>query len=463
MRSKVAALAERLVLTRGFVRLEADLVKQIDVCRQSNDLDLVVKCLGLLGKCYSLESDPRAAEMFAEAASCARELYGENSLEEAEELEYLANELVATGDVARVEEIKLRALDIRETREKTRSGATAAGDGENAAAVDVESRYETLLRLNALYSLTKFYIDEKRFEESEIQFLKLLNGMKLHYGPISEEVEEFIPDYLEIQKGLGRTYDLKLSAHDNSERSDCTSENCYHGHPAEVRGILRRAEDARAKNNLQKSIGAYRDAVEKLQGFIDSESARLSDLDPFRELKIFQIARPQRFVQNILAQMLRRQWVMEQDEKLLTEAADILRKLVEVERVISDGTYLMLSLVDLCLIGSNYEDELAALSAELPPSTATLYTLALTSFRKNGATPQTRKAMRAALKQNPFVPMAVVSHNDESDLPYRLEEGSREEAAGYAIDASHQWRNTPGALPFMFKVFGIKLPPEACN
>jgi hypothetical protein len=55
--------------------------------------------------------------------------------------------------------------------------------------------------------------------------------------------------------------------------------------------------------------------------------------------------------------------------------------------------------------------------------------------------------------------MAIAAPIEASEVPNRFEEGTRPEADGYAFDAAHQWHTTPGALQFMFKVFGIKLPP----
>ncbi|MBS2008430.1 MAG: hypothetical protein JST01_15390 [Cyanobacteria bacterium SZAS TMP-1] len=227
--------------------------------------------------------------------------------------------------------------------------------------------------------------------------------------------------------------------------------------PKEIAHILIKGQDT-AGISLQESISAYRQAAEELSLIIDSKSAMMGEADPFRELKTFQNSLPLRIVQSKLAHLLRRKWAEQQDDKLLTEGLGLLKNLVSRDRVIADGECLMLTLMDLWRDSDADLAELEELSASMPKSTTTLYSRALISFRKYGPTPASRKAMKAALKQDPFVPAAIVAPVEENELPKRILQGTRTDAASYALDAGHQWRTAPGALLFMSKVFGVKLP-----
>jgi hypothetical protein len=79
-----------------------------------------------------------------------------------------------------------------------------------------------------------------------------------------------------------------------------------------------------------------------------------------------------------------------------------------------------------------------------------LYTWALWTYRQGGDSPESRRRLKEALKENPHVPDYLLGRKRlPRDLPDLIGFGDEEEAIAYAADTLVNWRNTPGALEWL--------------
>jgi tetratricopeptide (TPR) repeat protein len=103
----------------------------------------------------------------------------------------------------------------------------------------------------------------------------------------------------------------------------------------------------------------------------------------------------------------------------------------------------------------NRDQELADLLSRYDGVTATwTYTKALLAFRQQGDTPESRKLLDVAKKDNSFVLEYLL---DDEPLPMERPDhyglGDRNEAIIYAADALKVWKSTPGAITWVRDVF----------
>lgn len=79
-----------------------------------------------------------------------------------------------------------------------------------------------------------------------------------------------------------------------------------------------------------------------------------------------------------------------------------------------------------------------------------LYTWALAEFRKNGAGKAADRRLKAALKQNQFVPPYLTGRKRvPNPMPPYMGWGDDDEAAHYAAHHLNHWRRTPGAVEWL--------------
>lgn len=87
-----------------------------------------------------------------------------------------------------------------------------------------------------------------------------------------------------------------------------------------------------------------------------------------------------------------------------------------------------------------YKDDAAA---------AWVYTRALLAFRREGDTAASRRLLKAAMKQNPFIPMYIVAVDVLPPPPEYVGFGDPNEAVAYIYDSMENWLETPGAIEWM--------------
>jgi tetratricopeptide (TPR) repeat protein len=104
------------------------------------------------------------------------------------------------------------------------------------------------------------------------------------------------------------------------------------------------------------------------------------------------------------------------------------------------------------LIDTGRDEDLAALIEHYrdDASATWAFSAALLTFRREGDTPRSRKALAAARKVNKFVPEYLTGRTMlPSHLPDAVGRGDRNEAIDYVAGFLNGWRSTPGALDWL--------------
>lgn len=137
------------------------------------------------------------------------------------------------------------------------------------------------------------------------------------------------------------------------------------------------------------------------------------------------------------------------------EAALHLRELMELNPRDNQGNrwHLWTTLIDLSKTEPAALDELESVSAKYDePFSSTVYSKALGLFRKYGATPEAKAALKYAVERNRHVLHLLTGPYPGTKMappPREIALGSAEEAKGYVLQAWHQWRDTDGWREFL--------------
>ncbi len=109
------------------------------------------------------------------------------------------------------------------------------------------------------------------------------------------------------------------------------------------------------------------------------------------------------------------------------------------------------ALLDAALIDAEYYAELETLLEKYPEPFANLmYTKVLYTFRRNGPSSEAAEALRQAMKKNPFVIDLLLQDPPRTSPKDHFVLGSCEEAQNYVHESWHQWRDTTGAINFIY-------------
>lgn len=136
------------------------------------------------------------------------------------------------------------------------------------------------------------------------------------------------------------------------------------------------------------------------------------------------------------------------------EAAVHLRELLELNPADNQGNrwYLWPTLIDLSKTEPAALDEMESILAnyEDEPIASTVYSKALMLFRKGGATPEAKTALKHAFEKNKHViPLLIRRYPDSHIVTPEVTIGSLQEAYGYVWQSWHQWRETDGWKEFL--------------
>lgn len=107
------------------------------------------------------------------------------------------------------------------------------------------------------------------------------------------------------------------------------------------------------------------------------------------------------------------------------------------------------------LLEKNRDDEAGRLLQQYGDdgSATWLYTWALWSYRRQGDSRESRRRLKAGLKENPHVPDYILGRKPlPRYLPDLITFGGEDEAIAYAADALVNWRQTPGSLDWLAAV-----------
>jgi tetratricopeptide (TPR) repeat protein len=357
-------------------------------------------------------------------------------LELAEQLELLSCVLEFATELQSAEAAILKALTIRE----------ASNDSEEF--------------LDALDSLVEFYVRQNKFEQAENYFLRALEVRKRLYGPLSEEVENEIEQYAAILKELDRKEEAEQLASVLHRCATCGPDDGHAKYAPDVETIISSIKEIESQGKLDLAIEAQRDALVKLRDIGDKQNSRLANSDPFRELKMRAHFNAYRWVKSSLAQLLRLKYENENESQrdLLIEAAEHFRNLLAESDNLSNRLHLILTILDLAEADDAYYEEFDKLTSETCMCATVMYSKALSMFRRQGSTKESRAAMKAAFDFNRYVIEVFGTGCSAEDVPNHFSFGDKAEAQGYYLEASRQWNATPGGVEFMIEVMTRSLP-----
>jgi tetratricopeptide (TPR) repeat protein len=131
------------------------------------------------------------------------------------------------------------------------------------------------------------------------------------------------------------------------------------------------------------------------------------------------------------------------------EAIAIYREMLHLNP--GDNQGVRYSLLQL-LLELDRVDEARALIAQYEDeySSTWLYTQALLAFRQEGDSPTSTRALKEALKQNPYVPAYLSGQKRiPNRLPDYISPGDETEAIDYAVGHLNDWRRTPDAVEWI--------------
>ena len=386
MWQKYFKIAERQ-LEAGKKTAESHAVKALQAAEAANSPAQIAQSLRLLRSIYFDNENPLLLETLQKSATMAEKAYGPESSQLVEELELLTVILSDRQDKAGAEAAMLRALQIRADHEAKRplpyptfeslAAANKIDQNQNRnhedddIAADGPEAY-----MDAMGDASVFYLDQKEFAKAEKYCLEWLALTKAFYGPASEPVEEITDIYAEVLEGLGKKEEAEILL---ALYEDVIT--------PEEKAILDSLENRDDKDDMEKSVQAYRDALVKIEASAAKRRLTVTDSDPFKELKLQFIEEPNQTFRRCLAEMLRQHWQVNAQAEALVEAEAIFRKLVEET---NDNTYrlfLMHVLLDLIKTDSAKTDELESLLEELDEHIDSTYSKALLLYRREGASP----------------------------------------------------------------------------
>jgi tetratricopeptide (TPR) repeat protein len=141
------------------------------------------------------------------------------------------------------------------------------------------------------------------------------------------------------------------------------------------------------------------------------------------------------------------------------EAADAYFDLLRLNP--GDNQGVRYSLLNLLLESERIEDARQLLKKyKSDYSSAWTYTRTLLEFRAGGASAKATKALKAALKQNPFVPAYLTGQKRiPSQLPDYIGLGDENEAVDFASSHLNHWRRVPGAVEWLKSQAPQSSPP----
>ncbi len=204
---------------------------------------------------------------------------------------------------------------------------------------------------------------------------------------------------------------------------------------------IHRAENC--KIGIDDAIALYRKAVQAAQYALPTNAFLdwAGEFWQMPETRIYMHAR------SSLAQLLRRRGSC-------IESVEHFRDLMRLNPQDNQGNrwYFAPALLDAALIDPAYYNELEQLLQKYAePFANMMYSKVLFLYRKQGASNEAKSALRQAMQRNPYViDLLLQDPPRTAQIRDHYIMGSRDEAQNYVHEAWLQWRDTPGAIDFIY-------------
>ena len=444
MWQKFYDVAKRQIEGGKLKKAESQAIKALEAAEAGKAPERILKSLYLLCDIYADTKNPLAVETARKAVAVAEEHYGADSEDMYAALDRLAASLLSEGTIEEFQYTQMKALELAEKQDNY------------------------LGQVRALDKLVGFYISTSTFEKAETIFLKLLDLIKKYDGADSNSAFEEVPTYYKILCGLGRTEeaaalkeilsnDSRVALGLNESTENTVTDHGVDESFAPVREALRTLDP-------RVIVEACRETIPKLDEIRNERDSKLSESDPFLQLKKKLFNEPSWYARSILASQLRMDYWnsegVDRNPSLLTEAATVLRESLSRFENAFDDQLLLLTLIDLADHDDSCADEIDKLIEKSANRTTSLYSKALVMFRRHGATTETRAALSEAVDFNPYVAQVMVAG------PEALKQTDRanakmmkiDEAKTYGVESAEQWLDDPDLLKLFGEVMADAVP-----
>jgi tetratricopeptide (TPR) repeat protein len=428
-------------------------IKALEAAQASGNAVHVAKTLALLGSIYAEYNRELLVETLEKSVAAAEKAYGADSHDLVEALEEYATALEIEGQADKVQTPRMKALDIRLAREAKRMASTGGQrntnlheylDDETDESTVADTYTDTSYGLvNALGDIVTYLAETGKHAEAKPLMDQWLVISKEVWGEDSDFLEELLPFYIEIEENVGDKEEAKILR--DIVDAEVSSEEA-----AIAKGVTNREN----KEDLDQSIIAFREAVEKLEALAKVKTAKIKKDDSWGPLKRRIIAEPASVHNLGLATILRAKWQKDTDEAALVEAEKIVRALLEAEHDHSFEALLMHIMLDRATTDAAHYAEVERLIGHLDETIDAAYTKALMLYRQEGASKPAKEAIATAFKLNPHVmPLFAGQMPEDSD------EAEKIDAIRYANLAMHAWATTDGAVDFTTETMLSNLSP----
>ena len=350
-------------------------LKALEAAEASGNAVHVAKSLALLGSIYAEYKREMLLETLEKSVTAAEKAYGADSHELVEALEEFATAAEIEGQPEKIQAPRMKALQIRLDREAKRMSATGGQrntnlhnylDDETDESMVADTYTDTSYGLiNALGDIVTYLAETGKYQEAKPLMDQWLSISKEVWGDDSEFLEELLPFYIDIEENVGDKEEAKNLR--NIVEAEVSSEEAT---------IAESVTDRADKEDLDKSITAFRDAVEKLEAIAKTKTAAIAKDDQWGALKRRIIAEPSSVHNLGLATLLRAKWQKDTDEPALVEAEKIVRTLLEAEHDHSFEALLMHIMLDRATTDAAHYAEVERLIEHLDETIDAAYTRA---------------------------------------------------------------------------------------
>lgn len=430
-------IAERQMCQMNLKVAQKHAEDAVRLAKKSKAHEGVVESQRLLIAIYDcLGNERRAKDMVHDSIKYTEANFGPGSPEFAEQLTYLA-EYEVKSKPEKAEQLMRRYVSIMELNE----------DSE--------------LTLEAYATVSEFFMMNERPSISELYQLKGFALAKQVYGPFYDDLPNTISYYIDTLYELGREEEAESISEVRQrcfriEMSKAENVKCLRNVIATICGGAENfAPQAECEVvGVNCSLRDLRDAVDELGRIALQDASKIEQTDLFLELRQKAAFMSYYFAKQQLGLAILKQAKAHKDKESLLDVAILFKELSE--ECLGDKrnrNLYVLALVELARMDETFASDAAAAIENLPRSVERFYSKALVLFMQNGASPETRDALRESVIYNDFVLRGLESFEFVRDRD-RMRDGlqddwKKETAAEFISEFGHLWSETPGAIDLL--------------